>query len=111
MSICESIINHANNLNIDESESVLVNRKIITVRITDSDITEIKESLEKSLGVRLVHEKKISTVQTNIFENEAVEKAFRLIQYSKPKPFWKSLPYDSKKKLTQNGYQIRKFLS
>ncbi len=100
MSICEAIINHANNLHIDESESVLVNRKIITIRITDSDIAEVKGSLERSLGVRLVHKKKMATVQTNIFEDNPVEKAFRLIQYSKPKPFWKSLPYDFKKKLT-----------
>jgi PmbA protein len=100
LSICESIITHANNLNIDESESVLVNRKTTTIRITDSEIAEVKESLDRSLGIRLVHEKKISTVQTNILEDVPVEKAFRLIQYSKPKTFWKSLPHDFKKKLT-----------
>lgn len=99
MSVCESVINHAKNLNISESEAVLVNRKIITVRITDSDIAEVKENLEEVLGVRLIHEKKILTSQTNVFDDNPVEKAFRLIQYSKPKPFWKSLPYEFKKKL------------
>lgn len=98
MSVCESIIKHANNLKIDESESVLVKKRVITVRITDSEIAEVKETNEESLGVRLVHEKKIVTAQTNIFDDNPVEKAFSLIQYSKPKRFWKNLPFDCKKK-------------
>lgn len=99
MSVCESIITHAKNLGVDEAESVLVKRKIITVRITDTQITEIKENKDESLGIRLIHDKKISTLQTTNPSINSVDKAFRLLKHSNPKRFWKNLPFEGKKKL------------
>ena len=58
MSACEAALEHAKNLQIDECEAVFVQRKIITVRITDSEIAEIKQNNDKNLGVRIINQKK-----------------------------------------------------
>ena len=98
MSACEKALTHAKNLKIDECESVFSQRKIITVRITDSEIAEIKQNQENSLGIRVIHQKRISSAQTaNIEEvSKTVEQAFGLSALPKPKDFWKSLPFEFK---------------
>ncbi len=68
MSACERALTHAKNLKIDECESVFSQRKIITVRITDSEIAEIKQNQEESLGIRVINQKKISAAQTTNIE-------------------------------------------
>ena len=94
MSACERALEYAKSLKIDESESVLVQKRILTVRITDSQIAEIKQNFEKSLGIRLIHKKRISSVQTNNLDeaDKAVKQANELLKFSQPKNFWKSLP-------------------
>jgi len=98
LSACERAIEHAKILNIDECEVVFVQRKITTVRITDSEIAEIKQNQEENLAVRLIHEKKIFSAQTRIIENalELVDKAYSSYSGMKSKPFWKSLPSELK---------------
>jgi PmbA protein len=98
LSACEKALTHAKNLKIDECESVFSQRKIITVRITDSEIAEIKQNLEKSLGIRVIHQKRISSAQTTNIEDapKMVEQALSLSALPKPKEFWKSLPSEFK---------------
>jgi PmbA protein len=83
-------------MHIDECEAVTIHKKIITVRITDSEIAEIKQNREQSLAVRIIHEKKIMSGKTNNFETDNIlDKVLQTKQYVKPKAFWKSLPHPS----------------
>ncbi len=98
MSACDRALTHAKNLKIDECESVFSQRKIITVRITDSEIAEIKQNQEKSLGIRVINQKKISAAQTTNIEEatKIVEQALSSSALQRPKEFWKSLPSEFK---------------
>lgn len=96
MSVCNDAIAHARKINVDECESVLCSKKIITVRITDSEIAEIKENDEKSLGIRIIHKKRISGAQTTTLEPEKiVDMALKSANNITERKFWKGLPADS----------------
>ena len=90
----DDILAHAKALKIDECETVLSKRKVTTVRITDSEITEIKQNHEENLGIRIIHEKKISTAQTSIMDQgiKILDKAQEMTSFLRPREFWKSLP-------------------
>ncbi len=105
MSACERAIDYAKAKGIDECEAVNVKRKTITVRITDSQIAETKENVEQSIGIRIIHGKKISSAQTSIVENykKTIDQALELSNITKPKPFWKSLAQNSKQKIPLEG--------
>ena len=98
MTACDRALDYAKTKGIDECEIVSSEKKIITIRITDSHITETKENLDESIGIRLIHKKKISSAQTSIPENykKIIDQTLELSKYSKSKPFWKSLPHDLK---------------
>jgi len=64
LSALERALNHSKSIGIDECEIVVLKKKIITVRITDSEIVETKENFDKSYGIRLIHDKKIASIQT-----------------------------------------------
>jgi len=98
LSAIEAVLDHANNLKIDECEAVSVQKKILTVRITDSQIAEIKENQEKKIGIRIIHQKKICAAQTSNLDDvsSVVDQAFQAESYLKPKKFWKSLPHESR---------------
>lgn len=97
MAVCSDVISCAKKLGVDECESVVCTRKIITVRITDSEIAEIKENYEKSLGIRLIHDKKISSCQSTILEpTKLVDAAFKSSKNLTKREFWKSLPAETK---------------
>lgn len=96
MSVCGDVISYARKAGADECESVLCSKKIITVRITDSEIAEIKEGHAKSLGVRLIHKKRISGAQTTTLEpNKIVDSALRSAKNITERKFWKTLPAHS----------------
>jgi PmbA protein len=83
-------------MHIDECEVVTVLKKVTTVRITDSEIAEIKQNKEQSLAVRLIHEKRILSARMNGFEGDNIlDRALQTKHYVKPRTFWKSLPYPS----------------
>ena len=90
MSACDRALTHAKNLKIDECESVFSQRKIITVRITDSEIAEIKQNQEKSLGIRVINNKRISSAQTSNLEEapKIVEQALASSALPTPKEFF-----------------------
>ena len=106
MSACERAIDFAKSKKIDECEAVTLKKKIITIRITDSEIAEAKENHEEFLGIRAIHEKKISSSQSSIIEDykKTIEQALKLTKFSTPKPFWISLPHDSKTTILENGF-------
>lgn len=97
MSSCEQILSHAKRLHIDECEAFFSKKHIITVRITDSEIAEIKQNDESSIAVRIIHQKRIGAAKTNDPKNAAViENTLKSISYIKPKNYWKSLPPTSR---------------
>jgi PmbA protein len=96
LSACEKVLSKAKSLHLDECEAFFVERKITTVRITDSEIAELKQNQERGLAVRIIHEKRIGSAKTTNFENNIVEKALQSTSLVKPKNFWKSLPSSTK---------------
>jgi len=95
LSIIEKALNHSKKIGIDECEIVVVKKKITTVRITDSEIAEIKQNFDESYGIRIIHQKKIASSQTTDKENinKNIENIFETISNLKPREFWKGLPY------------------
>ncbi|MEM4378445.1 MAG: TldD/PmbA family protein [Candidatus Nitrosotenuis sp.] len=97
MTVCSDIVSYARNLLIDECEAVLCTKKILTVRITDSEIAEIKENFEKSLGIRMIHDKKILSLESTLLEpKKIVDKALKSTKNLTKREFWKSLPFNKK---------------
>jgi PmbA protein len=94
----DKALDHSRKLKIDECEIVHVRRKITTVRITDSEIFELKKNLDEKYGIRLIQNKKISSIQTSNENeiNKLIEKSLRIIPHLKPREFWKSLPHEIK---------------
>ena len=102
MSALEKALNHSKNLGINECEIVVVKKKITTVRITDSEIAEIKQNIDKNFGIRLIHDKKIASIQTTNSQEieKTINSAFETLSSLKPRNFWKGLPYkDNHKQL------------
>jgi len=101
LSALEKAIIHSKNMGIDECEVVVVKKNITTVRITDSEIVEIKQNFDKNYGVRIIHQKKITSIQTTNKENilDSIENGLKTTLKLKPREFWKGLP--EKKEFTQ----------
>ena len=96
MSALDKALNHSKNIGVNECEIVVVKKKIITVRITDSEIVEIKQNFDENYGIRLIHDKKIASVQTtNQHEIEkTIDSAFQTSSKLKAREFWEGLPHD-----------------
>ena len=97
MSALDKALNHSKNIGINECEIVVVKKKIITVRITESEIAEIKQNFDENYGIRLIHDKKIVSIQTTNQQEieEKIDSAFRTSSKLKARDFWKGLPYDT----------------
>ena len=95
MSALEKALNQSKNLGIDECEIIVVKKKITTIRITDSEIAEIKENFDESYGIRLIHDKKIASIQTTNQQDieKSIEDAFQTSSNLKSREFWKGLPH------------------
>jgi len=91
----EKALNHSQKIGIDECEITSVKKNIITVRITDSEIVEIKENFGKDFGIRLIHKKKIASIQTtNELEIEkSIDNGLRELTNLKSREFWGGLSY------------------
>ncbi|WP_428326677.1 TldD/PmbA family protein [Nitrosopumilus sp.] len=94
MSALEKALQHSKKKQIDECEIVSVKKNITTIRITDSEIAEIKQNFDESFGVRIIHEKKIASIQTTKKENieNSIDSAHSTIPNLKPREFWEGLP-------------------
>ena len=95
MSALEKALPYSKKIGIDERDAIAVKKKITTVRITDSDIVEIKQNFDESFGVRLIHNKKIASMQTTNEEaiEQAIDNSFRTLSNLKSREFWGGLPY------------------
>ena len=94
MSALEKALQHSKKKQIDECEIVSVKKNITTIRITDSEIAEIKQNFDESYGIRIIHNKKIASIQTTKKEDieDSVDSAFSTIPNLKPREFWQGLP-------------------
>ena len=101
MSALERALTHSNNIGIDECEVVVVKKNITTVRITDSEIVEIKQNFDENYGIRLIHQKKIASIQTTNKEKitDSIDEGLKIALKLKSREFWKGLP--DKKEITQ----------
>jgi PmbA protein len=103
LSICSDVLSYAERAGIDECESVFCSKKTITVRITDSEIAEIKENFEESVGVRIVHEKRISSLKSTILEpRKIIDDVLWSSQILTKRDFWKSFPSNAKTAPVEN---------
>ncbi len=109
MSSIDTVLTYAKNVKIDECESIFCQSKVTTIRITDSEIAEVKQNYEKKLGVRIIHQKKICGAESTILENPTtiIDSALRLASFQNPKAFWKSLPSQLKKVSLEKLYDKR----
>jgi PmbA protein len=110
LSALEKAIVHSKNLGIDECEVIHVKRKTTTVRITDSEIYELKNNLDDSFGIRIIHDKKIASSQTSNDDQikKSIDDAFKTTSHLNSRKFWKSLPYELKSKKNLDGVYDRK---
>ena len=95
MSALEKALHYSKKIGIDECDAIAVKKKITTVRITDSEIVEIKQNFDESFGVRLIHNKKIASMQTTNEEEieQTIDNSFRTLSNLKSREFWGGLPY------------------
>ncbi|QDI88373.1 TldD/PmbA family protein [Candidatus Nitrosopumilus sp. SW] len=94
MSALEKALQYSKKKQIDECEIVSVKKNITTIRITDSEIAEIKQNFDESFGIRIIHQKKIASIQTTKKDGikESIDSAFSTIPSLKPREFWQGLP-------------------
>ncbi|MCV0431615.1 TldD/PmbA family protein [Nitrosopumilus sp.] len=95
MSALEKALAHSKKIGIDECDIVRVKKKITTIRITDSEITEVKQNFDTSFGIRLIHNKKITSFETTNEEKieEGINNASKSLSNLKSKEFWQGLPH------------------
>jgi len=106
MSALEKALNHSKNIGVDECEVVILKKKVTTVRITDSEIAETKQNFDESYGIRLIHNKKIASIQTtNQHEiKDAIDDSLKTLSNLKPMKFWGGLPYKGKSRQLNGTY-------
>jgi len=94
LSALEKAILHSKKIGIDECEIIVVKKNITTVRITDSEIEEIKQNFDENYGIRIIHQKKIISIQTTNKQNipDSIENGLKTTKKLKPRKFWNGLP-------------------
>jgi PmbA protein len=109
LSALDKALNHSKNIGINECEIVIVKKKIITIRITDSEIAEIKQNFSEDYGIRLIHDKKIASIQTTNQQDieKAIDSAFKTSSNLKARDFWGGLPHDTALKQLDRTFDER----
>ena len=104
MSALEKAITYSNKIGVDECEIIKIIKNITTVRITDSEIVEIKQNFDQNYGIRLIQQKKIASIQTTSNEKifDGIDKGLKTTQKIKPREFWRGLP-DKKESVQLEG--------
>ena len=94
MSALEKALDYSKKIGIDECDIVCVKKKITTIRVTDSEIVEIKQNFDESFGIRLIQDKKITSVQTTNEQEieQTMDNAFKTLTSLKSREFWGGLP-------------------
>lgn len=97
MSYCDDILKRSKARHLDECEAISIQKKITTIRITDSEIAEIKHNQDDSVAVRIIHEKKTMSARSSSSKEEnLLEKILETRPFVQPKNFWKTFPFPSK---------------
>ncbi|MGH1567718.1 MAG: TldD/PmbA family protein [Nitrosopumilus sp.] len=106
MSALEKALGHSKKIGIDECDIIGVKKKITTVRITDSEIAEIKQNYDESYGIRLIHDKKIASTITTNGENieKTIDDASSALSNLKPREFWRGLPYKANHRVLEGTF-------
>ena len=109
MSALEKAISYSRKIRIDECDIVKIKKKITTVRITDSEIAEIKQNLDESFGIRLIKDKKITSVQTTDEGKieKTIDEAVNALANLKPVKFWGGLPSRAKSQKLEDTFDDR----
>ena len=109
MSALDKALNHSKNIGINECEIVIVKKKITTVRVTDSEIAEIKQNFSEDYGIRLIHDKKIASIETTNQQDieKAIDSAFKTSSNLKARDFWGGLPHDTALKQLDRTFDER----
>ena len=110
MSALEKALHHSKKIGINECEIVCIKKNITTVRITDSEIFEIKQNHDKNYGIRIIHDKKIFSIQTSDEDDllRSIDSSQNTVTHLKPREFWKSLPQEIKSKPKLDGIYDKK---
>ena len=97
MSALEKALDHSKNLGIDECEVVELKKNVTTVRITDSEIAEIKQNFDINYGIRVIHDKKIASIETTNEDEikNVISNSIKNLHTLKKREFWKGLPSKS----------------
>jgi len=106
LSALEKAFSHLKKIGIDEWDIIKVKKKITTVRITDSEIAEIKQNFDESFGIRLIQNKKITSIETTNEEKieQTIDNACKSFSNLKPREFWKGLPYKVEQKILDGTF-------
>ena len=109
MSALEKALSHSKKIGIDECDIIRVKKKITTVRITDSEIAEIKHNFNENFGIRLIHNKKIMSMETTDEKKieDEIDKSFKILSDLKPREFWAGLPYKVEYKVLKGTFDER----
>lgn len=100
MSVSDKILEKAKSSGIEELEVINVKKKILTVRITSSEIFEVKQNQEEKTGIRMIDKKRIASAQTtgNIDIGKIIERLRQSLSNIEPKFFWNALPSKTSQK-------------
>ncbi len=91
----DGVLNRARRLGIDECEVSAVERRTTTVRITGSEIAELKQSGEECFGARVIHRKRISSYRTcDEGDLEGAVEGLLRAPGSRERGFWQRLPQE-----------------
>ena len=106
MSALEKALSHSKKIGIDECDVIRVKKKITTVRITDSEIVELKQNFDESFGIRLIQDKKIASIQTTNEDEieKTIDNAFRTFVNLKSREFWGGLPDTVERKVLEGTF-------
>jgi PmbA protein len=107
LSYYDDILKRSRELHLDECEIISIQKNIITVRITDSEIAETKRNKEESFAVRVIDEKKIISAKSSGNEKNFLERVLETKPFARPKNFWKTLPFPSKVTAINKTYDPR----
>lgn len=106
MTTLDKALNYSKKSRVDECEIIEVKKKVTTIRITDSDIAEVKQNYDKSYGVRLIHDKKIAAIQTTNEQGleQIINNAIQTLTNLKSREFWKGLPCKTSQKMLSGTF-------
>ena len=109
MPALEGALGHSRRLGIDECELVSTTKQITTVRITDSEIAEVKQGHAEDYGARLIHKGRVSSARTAIAGgiSGAIDRAYGAMPDQSPAGPWPGLPSKAEPAAIERAYDRR----